>query len=508
MRLALLLLALLFASDASAQLSKEKLPELGLPTFYRPRHFDIIPLQPGEQWKILYMQEKAAEERGRGAERRSLRPDLHVCRVAKLATVSAPEKSEPPKVHSVETLIKYDFRGWEAEYVGPGKKDRTFSTHIYNLDYKENKSRGVQRKGYVYVWETPGYYYVLIGRCAEDDLEEMVKLWKSVGDKMKVAEPVASEWDAKKMERFYRGSKLQHIPYRVKVREAMVDGWKAEDTENYIVVYNTPDQPLVRKVLRDLETIREAYVELFPPSQEISAVSTVRICADQDEYMAYGGMPRSAGYWNSRTEELVLYDAEKQERGKRPDDSDTFIVLYHEAFHQYIHYSTGELPPHSWYNEGYGDFFSGATIKNGKVRKIDVNSWRIRTIQMLIEGELRGAPVPWKDIVSYSQGKYYQNGGMNYAQGWSMIYFLNTAPAVKKNKTWSAILPNYFETLKTVYKAELAELGEDPAPEKKAAAGQKAREAALEAAFADVDMDEIHDAWEEYTMTLKVPGER
>ena len=73
------------------------------------------------------------------------------------------------------------------------------------------------------------------------------------------------------------------------------------------------------------------------------------------------GNPRSAGYWNSRTEELVLFDAEEHERGKRPDDSGTFIVLYHEAFHQYIHYSTGELPPHSWFNEGYGDYFSGAT---------------------------------------------------------------------------------------------------------------------------------------------------
>lgn len=513
--LSFLLLILAVAGSAHGQLKKERLPELGLPTFYRPRHFEIIPLQPGEQWKILYMREAPASERGRNVTPRRHRPELYVVRIPKRAPVTgegAEAEAKPPKIFSLETWLEHE-RGWgkrwTATFLRDGKKDRDYLTRTYSLTLpppKEEDKR-VVLAGYAYVWETPGFYCCLVGRCAQDDLEELQRLWKSVGDRMKVAEPEASERDAKRLERMYRNSRLPHVPYRIKVREALVDDWQAEDTQNYIVVYNTTDEPLVRKVLRDLETIRESYVELFPPSREIDAVSTVRICADRDEYLSYGGHPRSAGYWNSRLEELVLYDAEKQVRGQRPDDSDTFVVLYHEAFHQYIHYSTGELPPHSWFNEGYGDYFSGAVIKDGRVRKIGVNPWRCGTIQSVIESD-RQQPVPWKDIIKYSQGQYYTNGHLKYAQGWSMIYFLNKAPIVEKHPEWQKILPTYFESLKSAYRDELAKLGEDPEPEKRAGAGQLAREAALEAAFKDVDLDEIHKEWAAYTLTLEDPRDK
>ena len=503
-----LLVALGLAAPAPAQLKKERLPELGLPTFYRPRHFEIIPLQPGTEYKILYLRELPAAERGRKIEPRAFRPDLNVVRLEKRAAVTGTGKQdEGPKVFSLSTWIEHEraFSGWKAELVGPGKKDRDFLTHVFELTGPPAEGKSLEMRGYAYVWETPGYFYCLVGRCAKDDYDEMEELWQDVGEKMKVAEPETSERDAKRLERMYRDSNLPHIPYRIKVREAMIGDWQAEDTENYIVVFNTPDEPLVRKVLRDLETIRESYIELFPPAKEIEAISTVRICANRDEYISYGGHPRSAGYWNSRLEELVLYDAQKQEKGERPDDSDTFVVLYHEAFHQYIHYSTGELPPHSWFNEGYGDYFSGAVIRNGKVRKIGVNPWRCGLIQAVIEGKFSFEPVPWKDIIEYSQGQYYTNAGPKYAQGWSMIYFLLHAPVVKKHPEWEAILPTYFETLKAEYAKQLEELGEHPAPEKKAGAGQLAREAALKAAFADVDLEEIHGEWATFTLTLEDP---
>ena len=92
------------------------------------------------------------------------------------------------------------------------------------------------------------------------------------------------------------------------------------------------------------------------------------ICKDRDEYFKYGGPRGSAGYWNNKSEELVLYDGTKREKGEKTDKLDTFIVLYHEAFHQYIHYSAGELAPHSWYNEGMGDYYAGGKFKFGKLQ--------------------------------------------------------------------------------------------------------------------------------------------
>ena len=43
-------------------------------------------------------------------------------------------------------------------------------------------------------------------------------------------------------------------------------------------------------------------------SLEMSKTSVVRVCANRDQYVSYGGPPSSAGFWNSATEELVLFD--------------------------------------------------------------------------------------------------------------------------------------------------------------------------------------------------------
>ena len=48
-------------------------------------------------------------------------------------------------------------------------------------------------------------------------------------------------------------------------------------------------------------------------------------------------------------------------------------MLYHEAFHQFIHYSAGELPPHSWYNEGHGDYFG--SFRDDVMKKVSQYKW-------------------------------------------------------------------------------------------------------------------------------------
>ena len=66
--------------------------------------------------------------------------------------------------------------------------------------------------------------------------------------------------------------------------------------------------------------------------------------------------------------------------------------------------------------------------------------------------------VPLADFVRMTQGEYYgsnkwnADGGQNYAQGWSFIYFLRTG---KKsfpkgwNPAWDSILNTYFRVLAT-----------------------------------------------------------
>ncbi|MBJ02204.1 MAG: hypothetical protein CMK00_04945 [Planctomycetes bacterium] len=493
----------------------EKYRELGL-TVDVPRNYEEVPTQPNEEWVVIYYAEKLPRK---AADRRRVRPSLSLVWIdwmddpvqppAEAEPVPGEEGEEaveeaaapPPPINSIERYLEQRQRGFELGRSKGGRERFGFETTEFLLIPAVGNR--TPQEGWVHAWKRADRTLALIGFCHADDREECVKTWQRVASKLRIEEPEGS--DDRALRRFYessRGRKYRDPEFRIRAKKSLARGWKAEDTPNFVVVSHTNDEPLVRKICRDIELMREEYIKRFPPAGEIKAVSVVRVCANREEYLTYGGMPGSAGYWNSATEELVLYDARKVGKAGPSDDSNTFIVLYHEAFHQYIHYSTGELPPHSWYNEGTGDYFSGAVVKNGKVRRIGVNPWRLGTIQRAIR---EGKHVPWETIIRWEQRDYYRNGGQNYAQGWSMIYFLRTAPAVEDNERWAAILPTYFDTLKAEYGRELAELADDASHAVRSEAGKRARERAVEAAFLDVDLKRLELTWAAYTKELELP---
>jgi len=274
---------------------------------------------------------------------------------------------------------------------------------------------------------------------------------------------------------------------RGEIQRGLIKGWGLEVSpkKNYVILYNTKgnkNRALARYIAERIEKIREQVYEVqFPPAQPITAVSIVRICGDRGEYHAYGGPGGSAGYWNHHEEELVFYDASPA----RKVDDDTLAVLYHEAFHQYIFYSVGNVAPHSWFNEGHGDYYAGSRYVAGKF-KIGPFDWRVRTVQSAIREGRRPQIVtkdektgvetkrwsnekgytPLADLVAFSQRDYYSYPGVSYAQGWSLVYFLREAVPKKRewNAKWGGILDKYFNALKreVAKEGKLARGGERP----------------------------------------------
>ncbi len=508
--------------------TNEKHPELGL-TFPRARDYEQIPTQPDEPFIVLYYAlkvEKAAT---------NVRPELNVVwidevpdKAPKTGTDpdeppppppspegedekkpeggSAKPKAEPPPINSLERWVEQRLTAFELGDSKEGKTRKGWGAREYELRRKPQKGRAAEDvRGWIYAWRGAGRTVAFVGLSSTDDYDKHVKIWRESASKAEIDEP--EEASSAKLEKKYSHTTFRDIEGRISVRKALVRGWKAEDTDNFIVVYDTPDVPLVRKIVSDLEVIRKEYERLFAAAVPVTAVSTVRVCKNREEYLTYGGIPGSAGYWNWKTEELVLYDAEKNVKGGGKTDADTFIVLYHEAFHQYIHYSTGELPPHSWFNEGHGDFFSGARVKDGKVRGIGPNPWRAQYIQVMVS---RGNHVPWSDMVEFEQPDYYRPDriGLCYAQGWSMIYFLRTSSVVAKKAEWAQILPTYFETLKTSWKDEVEKLdatGKKDDPKSRAKSGLAARQAACKTAFEGVDMVAIDEAWQDFVRDMELP---
>lgn len=302
-----------------------------------------------------------------------------------------------------------------------------------------------------------------------------------------------------------------------------VPGWELYETPNYLIISNNDDEDFLEELMERVEKIREIFEDDYPPEKarraakepnsmrvdddgsgdgggdggdgddeaeedeglrsvsvqadpfEQSRASVIRVCKDQAQYHSYGGPGGSAGYWSSRDEELVIFD-DKAGGGR----ADTWAVLNHEAFHQYIFYFYGELAPHSWYNEGTGDFYAGYYYQHKKF-KLKPFIWRVGTVKEMIR---TGKYVPLKEIVRYSQGQYYgsseygTSGGHHYAQGWSFIYFMRTGPkkSRKWNEAWDHILQTYLDTL-----AETGDL-----------------DRAVDVAFEGVDWDELEEAWKDY----------
>lgn len=220
----------------------------------------------------------------------------------------------------------------------------------------------------------------------------------------------------------------------------LIKGWKAVDTAKYVIVHHEEvDQKLARAVGDHIEAIRaQVYEVMFPPDRPIRAVSVVRVCKDPQQYAQYGGPGGSAGYWYAPGKELVFYEDSSEK--------DALSVLYHEAFHQYIYYSVGDVDPHSWFNEGHGDYFAGHKYQAGKFIR-DVFQWRVT----LAKEQKRNPRRPrLKEWLRWSQMQYYGNNkagldaGANYALGWSFVYFLRTT----KKPEYQGILERYFNALK------------------------------------------------------------
>ncbi|MCI0588882.1 MAG: DUF1570 domain-containing protein [Planctomycetes bacterium] len=469
-------------------------------TLHIPARYEELPVPPDEEW----IQLRFTEKRVPGKEK-PFRSEIWIVRAEK----AAPPQSQPesraaaesrPMVRSIEDYVnKVALRKWTLKSDGALDLKERGEIPRHRLAREDGELRGLG-----YVFEQEDSVLFLLGLASREDFAAASKIFEQSARSFRVRE--AADPTAEDVDLYYRYHPFRNVEYRKEVRRNLSRGWKAEDTENYILIHDTKDAALLRKIKSDLEIIRTKYLELFPPVKEIEAVSTVRVCKDKEEFQKFSGAPPNVGgFWNSETRELVFYDAEDTPEAPGSGRKDSIVVLYHEAFHQYIYYSCGEVAPHSWYNEGTGDYFSGARIPAGykRVERIGPNPWRVGLAKRIVEEK---SFVPLKEFVRFEQPKYYAKPHHNYAQGWAFVFFLRESKVVAKHPAWSRILPVYFETLKAKYAEAIAAAGENPPRPKVEAAEAAARNEAVEAAFSGVSFEDLEKAWVEFVGALKDPA--
>jgi len=307
--------------------------------------------------------------------------------------------------------------------------------------------------------------YGVIYGCSAADEDGMVSTFKNSIRRFRILDPDEDDADEEGGDasgaNIFVDSEKKPEEWRA-ARKKKLEGlkdWDALDTEHYLIVYNKEvKRPLLKKIAAHIELIRaDVYEKLFPPTKEVKAISVVRVCKDAEEYHRYGGPGGSAGYWSRGDEELVFYQDKSNKK-------DSLRVLYHEAFHQYIHYAVGDVAPHSWFNEGHGDYFAGHDLVGGK---FIAKPFRWRT-GIIANALAQKTYVPLEQFLKYTQAEYYANPGLCYAQGWSFIYFLREVERKKivKYKKYWGLLDRYFDAIKknvkTVKEGGLEGLNDPP----------------------------------------------
>ncbi|MCA8955814.1 MAG: DUF1570 domain-containing protein [Planctomycetes bacterium] len=306
----------------------------------------------------------------------------------------------------------------------------------------------------------------------------------------------------------YEGSKLRDLKRRREVRARLVDGWYAEDTENFIVITDMPfssrNRQLMLDMLVDLETMRKAYSERFPPAAPFDVVSTVRVCNSYDGYIRYSSKPGTGGYWHPIAEELVLFnpvgDIRKFDWMRKVSPK---AILYHEAMHQYFHYANGEMPPASWFNEGYGEYFGAAKTDRFEkvIRTIGKNEFRWQEVK---RAKKEGTWPQLKKLLAMNQRQFYSRTSKdypvlkNYAFGWAFCYFLELErrkPIKERNKLWAGIPDRYLKNLRAAAEEYRDKL---PAGAPKGSLMRfvdPVQKRAYEVTFKGLDWDALQEAW-------------
>ena len=222
------------------------------------------------------------------------------------------------------------------------------------------------------------------------------------------------------------------------------DWWHLE-TPHYVVASDLKGSraSTVRQIQEDIEPLRGAFAAFAPPTVSIRAVSVMRIFADGDDYVKWVGPDRawSGGMWIPDRGELVI---RAREWGSMRERREWLVgTVYHEAFHQYLHYAFGGQVPAVWFNEGHAVFFEGAEIREGRVTFDEVPRYAAMTHKMVVENRLdisSAIRLSYRDLYEESTSLVRSE---NYARCWVLVYFLRKHAEAAPDRPFAEMTDRY-----------------------------------------------------------------
>jgi hypothetical protein len=116
------------------------------------------------------------------------------------------------------------------------------------------------------------------------------------------------------------------------------------------------------------------------------------------------------------------------------DSSQTYEVLFHEAFHQFAHRYVPYLP--TWANEGLATYYGHARPTSTGLRFDKPAAWHFRNVQ---EAKTAKALIPLPELMAMDQAEFYDdeqvanleltNRQLCYSQAYTLVSFMLSEPA-------------------------------------------------------------------------------
>jgi hypothetical protein len=483
------------------------------------KDWNAVPPQPGEKYQVV----------GWVSKREQLARKQHVkyspeMNILVFRPPEPPDPNADPKKQSLEDKMRDDFGPWSTfsayadKYLDkrgvkkegePKKKEiNGVAAQVWTLMFNDGHQPPVRRVVYVFPGEgcEVAVEYTSMDEWFSNlsgDIEASAKTFKFTAGASKPAAapaPAAKPGDANPAPGTTTDQDSPAVAQKKFLDEQIAKlppGWKhfLSKKGRYLILYDAEDG-FVKQLAIHLEAMRDYYETVFVPDKKITAISIVRVCKDETMYHGYGGPPSTGGYWSSHQHELVVF------QNKNIDQLGTFGVISHEAFHQYIYYFYGELDPHSWYNEGHGDYFSGAVLGGDKV--VDIKPYRRAGYDRestIKEAVRAGTYTPLKKFMKFSQQEYYSGDvNLNYSEGWSIIYFLRAGKkaGVKFDDKWSKVLDDYLKNLVAARDKAHADSKESSFMEEHDGSIQSNALAATFSSWSDEDWASFEAAWKKF----------
>jgi len=497
----MILFASFFTPDLRAQKTGESVKDTvnGI-QFKAPKGWVSIPVDPTENLIIHKFQAKRPDEaRKIRGYTMSASMDVMYFRLATPQTGDAtPEKESrsilpSSKFTSYADYIKKRLRGYEIQGKPSKKKIKNIKVTYYNL-IKETKVNNlpILIRIMACVYHTDKGDIAFQFACMDAHYKKRHKT--TMASSARTLKFIDKEDSVAKNKALSKLSDNER--YIQEQVNKLSSGWYHfySKKKNY-VIFSNADKEFAREISKNLEGIHACYVKAFPGEPRIKWIPIVRVCKTKNEYHGYGGPSGSAGYWSDYTKEFVFYN--DVAHGAK----NTFLVLRHEAFHQYIHFYLG-CRLSTWFDEGCAEYFAGGEFV-GKNIKIKPNSWRKEAIQRFI---INKAHVPLKKLLYMTKNEYYAKADLCYAQGWSAVYFFweGRKQGARMDKSWATIPNRYLKNLKIAFE-KLEEEKPDLKAEKDEVNYKLANDAikiAMERTFegwTDEDWKRMEKSWMDFT---------